>query len=88
MIRGEKTHWFPMLYFNLEFVVEKLAVTGPSDLLNDYEKYKEHLDQTVTGILLNSRLKIYRTVDGSNTEQNAITSTTPLQTLQKTYLVN
>jgi hypothetical protein len=42
------THWFPRLYFNLEFLVEKLAVTGPSDLLNDYAKYHEHLDRTVS----------------------------------------
>ncbi|CAG0887252.1 unnamed protein product [Darwinula stevensoni] len=35
---------FPELYLNLSFVCAKIQATGPSDLLNDFEKYKEYLD--------------------------------------------
>ena len=36
---------FPRLYFDLGFVGAKLRVTGPSDLLSDYSKYREFLDK-------------------------------------------
>ncbi|XP_046440097.1 apoptotic protease-activating factor 1-like isoform X2 [Daphnia pulex] len=45
LYKAEYTEFFPRVYLNLSFVSAKLRATGPSDLLNDFRKYKDYISE-------------------------------------------
>lgn len=48
LYKAEYTEFFPLVYLNLSFVSAKLRATGPSDLLNDFRKYKDYISEIVS----------------------------------------
>lgn len=45
LYKAEYTELFPQIYLNLPFISAKLRATGPSDLLNDFRKYKDYISE-------------------------------------------
>lgn len=52
LYKAEYTELFPRIYFDLPFLSAKLRSTGPSDLLNDFRKYRDFICGTVSKISL------------------------------------
>ena len=48
LYKAEYTEFFPRVNLNLSFVSAKLRATGPSDLLNDFRKYKDYISEIVS----------------------------------------
>lgn len=51
LYKAEYTELFPKIYLNLSFISAKLRATGPSDLLNDFRKYKNYITKSVSTVV-------------------------------------
>lgn len=43
LYKSKSYHYFQKIYFDLQFIGEKLRITGPSDLLVDIRKYLDFI---------------------------------------------
>ena len=59
LYKAEYTELFPRVYLNLSFISAKLHATGPSDLLNDFRKYKDYISETVSKIIISIGYVVY-----------------------------
>ena len=59
LYKAEYTELFPRVYLNLSFISAKLRATGPSDLLNDFRKYKDYISETVSKIIISIGYVVY-----------------------------
>lgn len=48
LYKAEYVEFFPRIYLNLSFISSKLRATGPSDLLNDFRKYRDYISLNVS----------------------------------------